>query len=59
MYTKIKKEVQRNLDSINSTLKTMTERIDQIKDTSKRKTKNKASKINFDDFSFVRKDLAQ
>ena len=59
MYTKIKKEVQRNLDNINSTLKTMTERIDQIKDTSKRKTKNKASKINFDDFSFVRKDLAQ
>ena len=59
MYAKIENEVQRNLANIKGTLKTMTERIYQIDETFKTKTKNKASMFNFDDFSFTRKYLAE
>ena len=59
LYAKIEVEVQRNLDSITSILKTMTERIYQIDETYKTKTNNKASMINFGDFLFVRKDLTE
>ena len=57
LYAKIEEEVQRNLDNISRILKTMTERIYQIDETYNTKTKNKASMINFSDFSFVRKNL--
>ena len=57
LYAKIEDEVQRNLNNINSTFKTMTERIYQIDETHNTKTKNEASMINFSDFSFVRKNL--
>ena len=59
MYAKIEKEVQRNLDNIRSTLKTTTERIFQIDEKCKMKTNNKTILLNFDDFSFARKDLAE
>ena len=59
LYTKIEEEVKRNLDNITSILKTMTEKIYQIDKTYKTKTNNKASMINFGDFSFIRKDLAE
>ena len=59
LYAKIEDEVHRNLDNIKSTLKNTTERICQIDENHKTKTNNKASMLNFDDFSFVRKDLAE
>ena len=59
LYAKIEEEVKRNLDSIRSTLKTTTERIFQIDETYNTITKNKASMINFDDYLFVKKDLAE
>ena len=59
LYAKIEDEVQRNLDSIKSTLKTTTERIYQIDDNYKTKISNKASMFNFDDFSFVKKKIQQ
>ena len=59
LYVKIENKVHRNLDNINSILKTTTERIYQIDENFKTKTKNKASKINFDDFSFIRKNLSE
>ena len=59
LYAKIEEEVQRNLDNIRSTLKTTTERIYQIDESYNTITKNKASIINFGDFSFVKKDLAE
>ena len=59
MYDKIEEEVKRNLDNIKITLKTMTERIYQIYESYNSKTKNKASMINFDDLSFVKKDLSE
>ena len=59
MYAKIEDEIQRNLDDIKGTLKTTTKRIYQIDGNYKTKAKNKASMLNFDDFSFVRKDLAE
>ena len=57
MYSKIEEEVQRNLGSINNTLKTMAERIDQINEINKKKSNNKASVVIFNDFSFVREKL--
>ena len=59
LYDKIEEEVKRNLDNIKITLKTMTERIYQIYESYNSKTKNKASMINFDDLSFVKKDLSE
>ena len=59
LYVKIEDEVHRNLNNINSILKTTTKKIYQIDENNKTKTNNKASKINFDDFSFIRKDLAE
>ena len=59
LYAKIEEEVQRNLNNINSTLNTMTERIYQIDETHNTKTKNEALMINYSDFSFVRKNLAE
>ena len=56
-FVLIEDEVQRNLDYIKSTLKTMTERIYQAIESRKNKEKIKASMIFFDEFSFVRKDL--
>ena len=58
LYAKIEEGVERNLDSIKNTLKTTTERICQIDKNYKTKANNKAPMPNFDDFSFVRKDLA-
>ena len=55
LYAKIEDEVNNNLDNITSILKIMTERIYQIEETYNTKTKNKASVINFSDFSFVKK----
>ena len=57
MYIKIEKEIQIKLKDINSSLKTMTERIYQIEEINKKKVKNKKSKMNFNDFSFVRDNL--
>ena len=59
LYAKIDEEVKRNLDNIRSTLKTTTERIYQIDESYNTITKNKASMINYGDFSFVKKDLAE
>ena len=59
LYAKIEDEVQRNLNNINSTLNTMTERIYQIDETHNTKTKNEAHIINYSDFSFVRKNLVE
>ena len=59
LYAKIENDVQSNLKNIINILKTMTERIYQIDETKKMKANNKASIINFTDFSFVRKDLAK
>ena len=59
MYVKIENEVQRNLTNIIGTLKAMTERIYQIDETFKTKTKNKVSMFNIDDFSFTRKYLTE
>ena len=56
-YTKIEDEIQRNLDNINRVLKPMTESVYQIEENYKTKSKNKASILNFSDFSFIRKDL--
>ena len=56
-YAKIEDEIQRNLDNINRVLKPMTERVYQIEEKYKTKSKNKASILNFSDFSFIRKDL--
>ena len=58
-YAKIENEIQRNLDNINRVLKTMTERVDQIEENYKTKLKNKASILNFSDFSFIRKDFSE
>ena len=58
-YDKIENEIQRNLDNINRVLKTMTERVYQIEENYKTKSKNKASILNFSDFSFIRKDLSE
>ena len=57
LYAKNEEEIQRNLDNINIVLKTMTERVYQIEENYKTKTKNKTSLLNFSDFSFIRKDL--
>ena len=57
LYAKNEEEIQRNLDNINIVLKTMTERVYQIEENYKTKTKNKTSLLNFSDFSFMRKDL--
>ena len=57
LYAKIEDEVNNNLDNITGILKIMTERIYQIEETYNTKTKNKASVINFSDFSFVKKNL--
>ena len=59
LYAKIEEEVQRNLDNIRSTLKTTTKRIYQIDESYNTITKNKTSMINYGDFSFVKKDLAE
>ena len=57
LYAKNEEEIKRNLDNINRVLKTMTERVYQIEENYKLKTKNKTSLLNFSDFSFIRKDL--
>ena len=57
LYAKNEEEIQRNLDNINRVLKIMTERVYQIEENYKTKTKNKTSLLNFSDFSFIRKDL--
>ena len=57
LYVKIEDEVQRNLDNINSIFKTITKRIYQIDETYK--TNNIISLFNFENFSFVRKDLTK
>ena len=57
LYAKNEEEIRRNLDNINRVLKTMTERVYQIEENYKTKTKNKTSLLNFSDFSFIRKDL--
>ena len=57
LYAKNEEEIQRNLDNINRVFKTMTERVYQIEENYKLKTKNKTSLLNFSDFSFIRKDL--
>ena len=56
-YAKIEDEIKRNLDNLNRVLKTMTERVYQIEENYKMKSKNKASILNFSDFSFIRKEL--
>ena len=58
-YNKIEKEVQENLNKINNILETITERIYQIDDNYMTRTNSTTSRINFGDFSFVRKDLAE
>ena len=57
LYAKIEDEVNNNLQNINNILKTLTEKIYQIEENYKTKSKNKASILNFSDFSFIRKDL--
>ena len=57
LYAKNEEEIQTNLDNINRVLKTMTERVYQIEENYKTKTKDKKSLLNFSDFSFIRKDL--
>ena len=59
LYEKIGDEVQRNLDKIREILKVTTEKIYQIEESYKTKSKSKASVLNFNDFSFVKKDLSE
>ena len=58
LYANIE-EVQRNCYNIRSIFLTTTKRIDQIGKNYNTITGYKAPKINFDDFLFVKKDLAE
>ena len=59
IYDKVRQKVQNILESIIKTLNTMTNRIDIIEESYNSKIINKVSLVNFDDFSFVKTDLAE
>ena len=58
-YNMIEKEVQENLDKINNILENITEKIYQIDNIYMTRTNSATSRINFGDFSFVKKYLTE